>query len=208
MPGDIKIKKIFLILVVALFLAAGCIGPSQAPPTPEPAPSPPTEFTTPVERESIIKAKAQGIVVHYQRQSFWDEDELSTILQHKDDFSSDVIAKFVDDLSQYGKRAINTSVKFNEDIKSTILSCDIQGAISKRDNGYYAVFAWLLRPLGLDFIDSDFQESERGLSWEGLVNGIPITITVELPPIDGLVYKAWQHPVGHCHAHAWWELPQ
>lgn len=126
----------------------------------------------------------------------------------KDGFSSDVIAKFVDDLSQYGKCAINASVEFNEDTKSTILSCDIQGAISKKDNSYRAVFAWLLRLLGLDFIDSDFEKSEKGLSWEGLVNGVPTTVTVELPPIDGLVYKARQHPVGQCHAHAWWELPQ
>jgi len=198
-------KKIFLIPVVALFLATGCIRPPQAPP--ESTPTPPTEFTTLVEKESIIKVEAHGIVIHYQRQSFWDEAELTTILQHEDDFSANVIDRFMDDLSQYDERAVNTSVEFNEAAKATILSCDIQGAISKRDNEYYAVFPWLLRPLGLDFIDSNFRESEKGLTWEGLVNGVPTTVTVELPSIDDIVYKAWEHPVGHCHAHAWWELP-
>ena len=55
-----------------------------------------------------------------------------------------------------------------------------------------------------DFIDDDFVESEKGLFWEGFVNGVPATVTVELPTIDSFVYKAWAHPIGHCHAHAWW----
>ena len=71
---------------------------------------------------------------------------------------------------------------------------------------YSATFFWLLRPLGLDFIDSDFEESEKGLFWEGLVNGIPTSVSVDLPAIDRSVYEAWQHPVGHCHAHVWWEI--
>ena len=200
-------KKLFLISVVALLLASGCMA-SDALLTVESTPNSSTEFISLVEKESIIKVRAQGVVIHYRRQSFWGEDELFAILQHKDDFSSDVIAKFVDDLSKYGRQAADTSVEFNEDMKSTILRCDIQGAISKRGNNYYAVFPWLLDPLGLDFIDSDFEESKKGLFWDGLVNDIPTTITVELPTIDGFVYKAWQHPVGHCHAHAWWELPQ
>lgn len=207
-PRETKMKKIFLCLVVVLFLASGCTKPSETPPTLELTPSPPIEFTTLVERESIVKVKAEGIVIHYQRQSFWGEDELSVILQDKDGFSSDVIAKFVDDLSKYGKQAINANVELNEDTKSAILICDIHDAISKRDNSYYAVFSWLLEPLGLDFIDNYFEESEKGLFWEGFVNGVPTVVSVELPTINGFMYKAWSHPVGHCHAHAWWELPQ
>lgn len=70
----------------------------------------------------------------------------------------------------------------------------------------HATFFWLLRPLGLDFIDNDFQESEKGLFWEGFVNGVPTTVTIQLPTVDGFVYEAWAHPIGHCHAHVWWEL--
>ena len=78
-------------------------------------------------------------------------------------------------------------------------------AISLRAEGeYYARFEWLLRLLGLDFIDDDFKESANGLSWEGLVKGVPTTVTVEVPVIDSSVYRAWEHPIGHCHAHAWW----
>jgi hypothetical protein len=206
-PKQAKMRKIFLILVVALFLTSVCIEPSEASPILEPTPSPPTKFITLAERESIIKAKAEGTLIHYQCESFWGEDEFSTILHDKHDFSSSIITKFVDDLSKYGKHAIDAGVEFNEEMKWTILRCDIHGAISKRDNSYYAVFSWLLEPLRLDFIDNDFEESERGLFWEGFVNGVPTTVTVELPTTDGSVYEAWAHPIGHCHAHAWWELP-
>jgi len=37
-----------------------------------------------------------------------------------------------------------------------------------------------------------------------LKQGIPTTVTVKLPTIDNFVYKAWEHPIGHCHAHVWW----
>jgi len=82
-----------------------------------------------------------------------------------------------------------------------VLRCDIEGAVSKSGNSYQSTFGWLLGPLGLDLIKDDFEESEEGLFWEGVVNSIPTTFTVELPVIDGAIYKAWAHSIGHCHAH-------
>lgn len=188
-------------LMLSLLVLCGCAQPEA------PAPTLPTSAD---QIKRIILVETEGTVVHYQGESFWAEAEFSTILEAKDDFSSDIIAKFENDLSKHGERgehAVNAYVEFNEDRKSTILRCDIHSAISKRDSGYYAIFSWLLRPLGLDFIDDDFEESEKGLFWEGSANGIPTTVTVELPVIHGSIYKAWAHPIGHCHAHAWWELP-
>lgn len=155
-----------------------------------------------------MEVEAQGIVVHYRGESSWSQHEYYTILENKNEFSSELIGKFVNDLSKHSKHAVNTSVKFNKDKKSTILACQIHGAISKSDHRYYAVFSWLLEPLGLDFINDDFKESENGLSWQGLVSGIPTTLVVRLPVIDSSVYKAWEHPIGHCHAHAWWEMEE
>jgi len=62
---------------------------------------------------------------------------------------------------------------------------------------------WLLRPLGLDFIDNDFSESKDELFWGGLVDNVSTTVKIMLPPKDS-VYSAWHHPNGHCHAHVWW----
>lgn len=78
--------------------------------------------------------------------------------------------------------------------------CYIDGAISKSDDGYRGRFGWLLEPLGLDFINDNFQESKTGLCSEGTINSIPINVKVECPPQD-CVYEAWQYPVGHCHHH-------
>lgn len=188
--------------------------PPTSSPTPTPT-TPPTVQATPgraIELDeltrirSTIKVKAKGIVLHYRDESSWREDQYPVIMENKAEISSDLITKFVDALSRHserGEHTVNAEVEFDESRKSTILRCDIHGAVSERDDSYYAVFSWLLRPLGLDFIDDDFGESEQGLFWEGAINGIPTTITVELPTIDHTVYEAWQHSIGHCHAHAW-----
>ena len=171
--------------MVSLFLLSGCA-----------APSPPT--TSP-EIKRVATAEAQGTALHYQGESFWTEDRFSLILENKDNFTSNLIEDFINDVSEYGERneqVANASVIFNEDTKSTILKCDIYDAIWKSGNRYEATFCWLLKPLGLDFINNDFDESENGLSWEGLVNDIPTSVIVELPA-----------EFGHCHAHAWWEFP-
>ena len=157
----------------------------------------------------MTRVETEGLVLHYQNESSWEKDQYPVILQDQAKFSSDLISKFVEDISTHGEKSeevANANVKFNEINKATILECDINGAISRTDDNYHATFFWLLGPLGLDFIDDHFAESKRGLFWQGSVNGISTTITVELPTIDGLVYEAWEHPIGHCHAHVWWEI--
>jgi hypothetical protein len=190
-------------LTVGLFVLLGCAQPPTLTPAPTPTP------TAMEKMEQIVKVEAEGVILHCQAESLWSEDKFSAISQIRDDFSSDLIEKFTDDVSKHGERGeyvTNAYVEFNEERKSTILRCDVEGAVRKSENEYSATFFWLLSPLGLDFIDNDFEESEKGLSWEGLVNGIPARVSVDLPAIDGSVYKAWEHPVGHCHAHVWWEI--
>lgn len=156
-----------------------------------------------------IMVEVEGAIIHYQRQSFWNESEFSAILENENDFKSTLLEKFADSLSRYGERgeyAVDADVEFDEARKATVLKCDVHGAITKSDDSYRATFKWLLTPLGLDFIDNKFEESEKGLSWKGNISCIPTTITLKLPPQES-VYAAWQHPVGHCHAHVWWIMP-
>jgi hypothetical protein len=190
-------------LIAGLFVFWGCSQPPTVTPAPTPTP------TAMEEIEQIVKVEAEGVILHYQAESFWSEDEFSAILQNRDGFSSELIEKFTDDVAKHGERGeyvANAYVKFNDEEKSTVLSCDIRGAVRKSEKKYSATFFWLLRPLGLDFIDNDFEESGKGLFWEGLINGIPTSVSVDLPAIDNSVYEAWQYPVGHCHAHVWWEM--
>jgi len=158
------------------------------------------------ELKNVIEVRAEGTILHYQKESFWNETKFSEIMENKTDFIFDLIKNFNESLSvcgEGGERAINAQVEINEKNKSTILRCDIYGAIRKSGNSYHATFFWLLRPLELDFIDDHFEESREGLSWEGSVSGIQTTITIKLPP-QNVAYVAWQHPIGHCHAHVWW----
>ena len=156
-----------------------------------------------------IEVEAQETILHYQAESFWSDDGWPRILEDREEFRSDLIRRFIDGVLRYGEggeHVVSPDVRFNGERKSTTLRCDIDGAISKRGDRYQATFFWLLGPLGLDFIDDDFEKSEKGLYWQGLIGGAPTTIAIRLPTIDGLVYKAWHHPIGHCHAHVWWKL--
>lgn len=149
-----------------------------------------------------ITVKADDLVFHYQKESFWNEDQFSKIIKDKDKFKRDQIERF-DECMTKGIYVTSYKVEFDESRRSTTLRCDVHKAISKSGDRYTAEFEWLLDPLGLDFIDDNFIESKKGLSWEGYINGILTDIMVELPHQD-VVYKAWQHLIGHCHKHAWW----
>lgn len=156
--------------------------------------------------KDVIEVRVEGTIIHYQKESFWNKTKFSNVLRNKEEFESSLIKNFNENLSKYGERnenTVNADVEFNEISKSTILKCNVHGAISKNGKDYHATFKWLLDPLRLDFIDNNFEESKESLSWEGSVRGIQTTVTVELPPQDS-IYKAWDHPNGHCHAHVWW----
>ncbi|MCK4736496.1 MAG: PGF-CTERM sorting domain-containing protein [Methanophagales archaeon] len=159
--------------------------------------------------ENNITVEVEETTIHYQKQSFWTESEFSAILENKEDFKSEIIQDFNEKLSRYGERgeyAVGADVEFEETKKATVFKCDVHDAVTKSDDSYRATFIWLLSPLGLDFIDDNFEESKEGLSWEGEVDGIPTSITIELPPQE-TVYAAWEEPVGHCHGHVWWAMP-
>jgi hypothetical protein len=193
-----RIRGLKLILIFMVLIMGGCAANTQT-----------IELTNLTQTKSIVRVETEGVVVHYQNESYWEEGQYSIILQNRAKFSSDLIAGFVEDVSKHGEKCEHVDsayVEFNEEERSTILQCDIHGAISRTGDSYHATFFWLLRPLGLDFVDNHFEESETGLFWQGSVDGVPTTVTVELPTIDGSVYKAWEHPVGHCHAHVWWEI--
>ena len=153
-----------------------------------------------------ISVRVEGTIVHYQKESFWSKDEFSKILDKKREFESNQIKNFKDDLFKYGEGreyVADLDVEFNKVANSIILRCDVLGAVSKTGNSYQATFMWLLRSLGLDFINNKFSESKNGLFWKGRIGGMPTTVRVELPPQNS-AYAAWHHPNGHCHAHVWW----
>ncbi len=159
--------------------------------------------------ENNITVEVEGTIIHYQKQSFWNESEFSAILENKEEFKNAVIHDFNEKLSKHherGEYAVGAGVEFDEMKKATVLKCDVHDAIRESDGEYYATFKWLLVPFGLDFIDDNFEESKEGLSWDEEVDGIPMNISIKLP-LQETVYAAWEQPVGHCHGHVWWTMP-
>ena len=158
------------------------------------------------EAKRIVEIETEGLALHYLCQSFWGEATFSSYFANQAEFKSDFKRDFEQGLAKSDRPVSASGYQFSFDsaARSTVVRCDVCGAISKSGDVYHATFFWLLEPIGLDFIDDNFDESREGLFWEGSVKDIPTTVTVKLPTIDSLVYKAWEHPVGHCHAHVWW----
>jgi len=142
--------------------------------------------------KSVIKVEAEGDVLHYQNENFWTEDQFSKILDDQAQFASNITNQLNETLLIHGERneyAVDAEVEFNLTRKSTVLKCDIHGAMISSD---YYTFRWLLDPSGLDFINNNFQQSEKELFWEGSINDVPTTITLTFP-----------FSIVHCHAHVW-----
>jgi len=133
----------------------------------------------------IIRIEAEGDVLHYQETLFWNERKWAEILVNKAGFSSQQIEKFK---KTYKVDADNFSTEFPKEKKSILLRCDAHGKFT----GNWYDFHWFLNPLGLDFLDSPFDKSERTLSWKGTIDGISTSIVLEFP-----------FPINNCHAHVW-----
>lgn len=191
--------------LLMMLLLAGCAGmppptpPSgELPPTVEDETSAPSPPPAPAEEQGeikrVIEVEADGLTCHYSRQSFWAEEELSAHLANQAKFKADFKQDFEQREVKYNVSVSDYSFSFDTATPSTVARCDIHDAITlSGEDEYRARFEWLLKPLGLDFIYGDFKESEKGLSWESSIQGIPISITLSFPA-----------SIGHCHAHVWW----
>lgn len=142
--------------------------------------------------EKTIKIEAEGEILHYQENRVWSENYFHEIIEHKDEFEYTLIENFNQSLTTYGEyneQAIGGNVEFDENKNMTVLECDIEGAKS----GNWFTFKWLLRPLGYPEFDFyNFQESEKGLSWEGTIDNVQTCITIRFP-----------FAIDHCKAHVW-----
>ncbi len=132
-----------------------------------------------------IEIIAEGPILHYQENLFWDENRFFEIMENQNGFRSAQIEKFNE---KYNVTADNFSIAFDEERGVTILKCDVHGKFS----GSWYDFHWFLNPLRLDFINSHFAKSEKELSWQGLIDGVTTTIVLRFP-----------FHIDHCHAHVW-----
>ena len=192
--GGIVNKKFFYcLLVIGLvvpgILVAGCEKEEEAavrveePPKEEP---PKIEQVIPL--RNAIEIKAEGEVLHYQRASFWNDEDFSKLLESKEEFEAKEIDSFQRTVGEYNKYAVSPRMEFDESERLTALFGDIKGA---KEQSWFD-FDWFLRPCGLDFMDSHFERKEKELYREGEVEGTNTTVSIKFP-----------YSISNCHEHVW-----
>jgi hypothetical protein len=137
------------------------------------------------EAERIIRINTEDDIIYYEETVFWDERGFLEILEDKSAFYDSQVGEFKE---TYEVDAGDFNVEFTENKNSTTISCEVY----EKFNGNWYDFHWLLNPMGLDFLDSPFEKYEKGLSWEGVIEGNPTTITLD-----------FSFPIENCHAHVW-----
>jgi len=137
---------------------------------------------------NAIKIKAEEEILHYQRESFWKDEDFSNLLVLKEKFEAKEIDFFRKSLEKYNRYVVTPKIKLDKSKKLTVLICDIKGA--KEDSWFD--FDWLLRPYGLDFIDSHFERKGKELYWKGEVRGVKTSISIKFP-----------YFISNCHEHVW-----
>jgi len=171
-------------LVVLGTLVVGCKENREGPAKVEKSPK--VEEVGPL--RNAIEIKAEGEVLHYQRESSWNDEDFSKLLELKEEFEAKEIDFFRKTLKKYNRYAVSPKIKLDEPKKSTVLICDIEGA----KEGSWFDFDWFLRPYNLDFIDSNFERKEKELYWEGEVQGVKTVISIKFP-----------YSTSNCHEHVW-----
>ena len=149
--------------------------------------SPPQNVTVFIPEKSQVSINTDKEVLHYKRVSFYNENDFSEIVKSHEVFSSNIIETFKKDLQRHNIEALNCTHELNTVDNSTIVHCDIKGAMY-RINSYD--FHWLLGDLPFDLYQ--FTQNERELTYKGTINDIPTTIRL-----------IFQFPIAHCHEHVW-----
>ena len=134
-----------------------------------------------------ILVKAKGDLLYYKKTSTYSKSDFEKITKSVNKISAGVIKNFKNYLQKYSKEALNCNYKLDKLKNSTILSCDIKGAMySARSYDFH----WLLAKFPFDLYK--FNQKEKELNFYGKVNGISTTIML-----------IFDFPIAHCHEHVW-----
>ena len=136
---------------------------------------------------NAITIRAEGEILHYQKESSWKDVDFSEILASKKKFETDETDSFNKSLERYNVQAFDIEYEFHEKRKSITLKCDVKGALYST-NSYD--FHWLLGDLPFDLYQ--FEQHEKELSYDGKVNGVPTEIRL-----------IFSYTIAHCHEHVW-----
>ena len=134
-----------------------------------------------------ITIQAEGEILHYQKESFWKEQDFSDILSSRKEFEANETNSFRKNLERYDVHLSNIAYELNGERKSITLKCNVIGAMYG-SNSYD--FHWLLADLPFDLYQ--FKQHEKELTYEGTINGVSTEIRL-----------LFSFSISHCHEHVW-----
>jgi len=135
----------------------------------------------------VIIIKADGDILHYQRESFWHDQDFPEILTSRKKYETDETETFKNRLERYQVEVSDITCELNTEMKSCILKSDVKGAMYG-ENSYD--FAWLLGDLPFDLYQ--FEQHEKELIYEGEIHEVSTEIRLIFP-----------YAISHCHEHVW-----
>jgi hypothetical protein len=164
---------------------------------------------TAIPQSQVITVEAEELNLNYSQGFYWDEEQFA---QEYDEYSvdkaeylKDFVESFSTDFLQPANlQATNWKVSFRSEYELeadkatylTLIQCQIHGAASGTAERPTFRFEWLLKPIFGNRPDLyDFEQpTDRTLVYEGEIDHIPTTITLEFP-----------EPLSHCHYHVWYK---
>jgi len=197
------ILVLIVVVAVALILSWPAAPAEKTSPTIASAKIAQTTATKPTLLRRVLTASVDQDKVRYVEVITYSEEDFKKVIGSWDEISEKLRKEFSSRIQGYGVKVEDLKVNRIPENSSIAITCIVTGCTWTTAEGYYADMSWLIRPLGLDFIDDHFKETPHSLEWTGKLNNIEIKIIVNLPP-QNAPYEAWQHPAGHCHAHIWW----
>jgi len=193
-----------LVLIVVVAVALILSWPAEkTSPTIASAKMVQTTAAKPAPLRRFLTASVDQDKVRYVEVIIYSEEDFKKVIRSWDEVSEKVRKEFSSRIQGYGVEVEDLKVNRIPENSSIAITCIVTGCIWSTARGYYADMSWLIRPLGLDFVDDHFRETTHSLEWTGKINNTEIRIVVNLPP-QNTPYEAWRHPAGHCHAHVWW----
>jgi hypothetical protein len=171
------------------------------------SPLPPTTTCTalevhkPLERV-IVMTVLKNLTIEYVESIRYDDVSFKCIISKWDQYVANTTKRIQELYGLRGAHIVNLHIIHigeNDTVKITFLVDNRVWSNSE----VVADFLWFLNAWGLDFIESKFKETNHGLEWRGVLEGVKTVIIVNVPPQPG-PYKAWGEPYGHCHGHIWW----
>jgi hypothetical protein len=166
--------------------------------------SQPPPLKKPVLKRKMIELSVTDSTIIYVERDYYEvtgPSQYGSLCQSLTSNLTEEVKRMYFTIVKYGNLS-TLCIRSNSSVIVTV-SFQVYGKMWVSNGEVYADFLWFLTPNHLDFIQSQFNETTSGLTWQGTINGVNTYIEVRLPH-QSTPYKAWGEPVGHCHGHAWW----